>query len=294
MAAAKKRGLGRGLDALLGNLDNDSDGDAPATSASQEVLQHLPVTSIHPGKYQPRQAMDPEKLEELAASIKAQGVIEPVIVRAVAGGRYEIIAGERRWRATQLAGLAEIPALVRDVDDRAVVAIALIENIQREELTPLEESQALKRLIDEFDLTHAQVAEAVGRSRAAVSNLLRLMELPVEIKTLLEQRKLEMGHARALLTLPPAQAIALARQAVEHSWNVRELEDAARASQETPRGKAKKASGSRDANIDALERDLSERIGAKVAISHGNKGRGKVTIHYHSLDELDGILGRIR
>jgi ParB family chromosome partitioning protein len=294
MAAAKKRGLGRGLDALLGNFDSDGEGDAPAAASVQEVLQHLPVTAIQPGKYQPRQAMDPEKLEELAASIKAQGIIEPVVVRAVAQGRYELIAGERRWRATQLAGLSEIPALVRDVDDRAVVAIALIENIQREELTPLEESQALKRLIDEFDLTHAQVAEAVGRSRAAVSNLLRLMELPAEIKSLLEQRKLDMGHARALLTLPPAQAIALARQAVEHGWNVRELEDAARASQEAPRGKAKKVAGSRDANIDALERDLSERIGAKVAIQHGNKGRGKLTIHYHSLDELDGILGRIR
>lgn len=292
MATAKKRGLGRGLDALLGSLDGDAD-SAPA-AASPEILQHLPVGAIQPGKYQPRQAMDPEKLEELAASIRAQGVIEPVVVRAVGAGRYELIAGERRWRATQLAGLAEIPALVREVDDRAVVAIALIENIQREELTPLEESQALKRLIDEFDLTHAQVAEAVGRSRAAVSNLLRLMELPAEIKALLEARKLDMGHARALLTLPPKQAIELARQAAEHGWSVRELEEAVRVSQEEPRGKAKKAAAARDANIDALERDLSERIGARVSIAHGRQGRGKLTIHYHSLDELDGILARIR
>ena len=291
MAAAKKRGLGRGLDALLGNLDSDN--EAPS-EASREILQHLAVGLLQPGKYQPRQAMDPEKLDELAASIRAQGVIEPVVVRAIANGRYELIAGERRWRATQLAGLSEIPALVREVDDRAVVAIALIENIQREELTPLEEAQALKRLIDEFDLTHAQVAEAVGRSRAAVSNLLRLMELPAEIKGLLEARKLEMGHARALLTLPAAQAITLARQAAEQGWSVRELEDAARGTQHPAKVAPKKGAATPDANIGALERDLSERIGAKVAIVHGRGGRGRVTIHYHSLDELDGILGRIR
>lgn len=291
MSAAKKRGLGRGLDALLGSLEPES-GDAAEGAASE--LRQIAVGKIFPGKYQPRQTIDPEKLEELAASIKAQGVIEPIVVRA-AGDRFELIAGERRWRATQLAGLGEIPALVREVDDRTVVAIALIENIQREELTPLEESQALKRLIDEFDLTHQQVADAVGRSRAAVSNLLRLMELPAEIKQLLEQKKLDMGHARALLTLPEALAVGLARQAAEHGWSVRELEDAARTAQSGPRpAAAKPAASARDPNVESLERDLSERIGARVAITHSRSGRGKLTIRYHSLEELDGILARIK
>lgn len=291
MSAAKKRGLGRGLDALLGSLEPES---IETSESSANELRQIAVGKIFPGKYQPRQTIDPEKLEELAASIKAQGVIEPIVVRA-AGDRFELIAGERRWRATQLAGLEQIPALVRDVDDRTVVAIALIENIQREELTPLEESQALKRLIDEFDLTHQQVADAVGRSRAAVSNLLRLMELPAEIKQLLEQKKLDMGHARALLTLPESLAIGLARQAAEHGWSVRELEDAARTAQNEPRtAAAKPATPARDPNVESLERDLSERIGARVAITHSRNGRGKLTIRYHSLEELDGILARIK
>lgn len=290
MSAAKKRGLGRGLDALLGSLEPES----AETAEVYSELRQIAVGRIFPGKYQPRQAMDPERLEELAASIKAQGVIEPIVVRA-SGDRFELIAGERRWRATQLAGLTEIPALVRDVDDRAVVAIALIENIQREELTPLEESQALKRLIDEFDLTHQQVADAVGRSRAAVSNLLRLMELPAEIKQLLEHKRLDMGHARALLTLPESLAIGLARQAAEHGWSVRELEEAARAAQNAPKpASAKPAAAPRDPNVESLERDLSERIGARVAIVHSRTGRGKLTIRYHSLEELDGILARIK
>jgi len=291
MSAAKKRGLGRGLDALLGNLEPET---SESADGSGNELRHIAVGRIFPGKYQPRQIIDPEKLEELAASIRAQGVIEPIVVRA-AGDRFELIAGERRWRATQLAGLAEIPALVRDVDDRAVVAIALIENIQREELTPLEEAQSLKRLIDEFDLTHQQVADAVGRSRAAVSNLLRLMDLPAEIKHLLEQKKLDMGHARALLTLPESLAVGLARQAAEHGWSVRELEEAARAAQtETRPAASKSAAQPRDPNVESLERDLSERIGARVAITHSRNGRGKLTIRYHSLEELDGILGRIK
>jgi ParB family transcriptional regulator, chromosome partitioning protein len=291
MSAAKKRGLGRGLDALLGSLEPES---TEASESTANELRHIAVGKIFPGKYQPRQTIDPEKLEELAASIKAQGVIEPIVVRA-SGDRFELIAGERRWRATQLAGLPEIPALVREVDDRTVVAIALIENIQREELTPLEESQALKRLIDEFDLTHQQVADAVGRSRAAVSNLLRLMELPAEIKQLLEQKKLDMGHARALLTLPESLAVGLARQAAEHGWSVRELEDAARVAQSEPRPAAvKPAAPARDPNVESLERDLSERIGARVAITHSRNGRGKLTIRYHSLEELDGILARIK
>ena len=208
MSAAKKRGLGRGLDALLGNLEPETSDSADGSGSE---LRHIAVGRIFPGKYQPRQIIDPEKLEELAASIRAQGVIEPIVVRA-AGDRFELIAGERRWRATMLAGLAEIPALVRDVDDRAVVAIALIENIQREELTPLEEAQSLKRLIDEFDLTHQQVADAVGRSRAAVSNLLRLMDLPAEIKHLLEhgadaavmaERELAHSLAEMVMATPP-------------------------------------------------------------------------------------------
>jgi len=291
MSAAKKRGLGRGLDALLGSLEPET---ADTAEGAGSELRHIAVGKIFPGKYQPRRTIDPEKLEELAASIRAQGVIEPIVVRA-SGDRYELIAGERRWRATQLAGLAEIPALVREVDDRAVVAIALIENIQREELTPLEESQALKRLIDEFDLTHQQVADAVGRSRAAVSNLLRLMDLPAEIKQLLEQKKLDMGHARALLTLPESLAIGLARQAAEHGWSVRELEDAARAAQSEPQAvPAKPVKTARDPNVESLERDLSERIGARVAINHSRNGRGKLTIRYHSLEELDGILARIK
>lgn len=291
MSAAKKRGLGRGLDALLGSLEPETP-DVADNAAN--TLRQIAVGKIFPGKYQPRQIIDPEKLEELAASIRAQGVIEPIVVRA-SGDRFELIAGERRWRATQLAGLSEIPALVRDVDDRTVVAIALIENIQREELTPLEESQALKRLIDEFDLTHQQVADAVGRSRAAVSNLLRLMELPLEIKQLLEQKKLDMGHARALLTLPESLAIGLARQAAEHGWSVRELEEAARNAQSTPQPAAAKPAGAtRDPNVEALERDLSDRIGARVAITHARNGRGKLTIRYHSLEELDGILARIK
>lgn len=291
MSAAKKRGLGRGLDALLGSLEPET---TEASENTANELRQIAVAKIFPGKYQPRQTIDPEKLEELAASIKAQGVIEPIVVRA-AGDRFELIAGERRWRATQLAGIEQIPALVRDVDDRTVVAIALIENIQREELTPLEESQALKRLIDEFDLTHQQVADAVGRSRAAVSNLLRLMELPAEIKQLLEQKKLDMGHARALLTLPDSLAIGLARQAAEHGWSVRELEDAARAAQSEPRtAAARPAAPARDPNVESLERDLSERIGARVAITHSRNGRGKLTIRYHSLEELDGILARIK
>ena len=237
--------------------------------------------------------MDPERLEELAASIRAQGLIQPIIVRPV-GGNYEIIAGERRWRAAQLAGLLEVPALVREVNDQAVVAMALIENIQREELTPLEEANALQRLIGEFSYTHQQTADAIGRSRAAVSNLLRLLDLPAAIKQLLEQHQLEMGHARALLTLEPALALALARKAAEHGWSVRELEEAARRAHTAPKGKAKKAAGRRDPNIETLERELAEKLAAKVSIQHGRGGRGRLVITYHSLDELDGILERIR
>ena len=284
--AAKKRGLGRGLDALLG-------GDAEATSMSDGDgdLHTLAIAAIQPGRYQPRHGMDPERLDDLAASIRAQGVIQPIVVREIGQGRYELIAGERRWRAAQKAGLAEIPALVKAVPDQAVVAMALIENIQRENLSPLEEAQALSRLIEEFHLTHQETADAIGRSRAAVSNLLRLLELPAEIKRLLDERKLDMGHARALATLPEARAVALALEAAEREWSVRELEEAARRA-DAPKGKAKKAAVARDPNIAALERDLAEKLATRVVIAHGRGGRGKLVIHYHSVDELDGILER--
>jgi ParB family chromosome partitioning protein len=288
--AAKKRGLGRGLDALLGGGDDE----APATTLDADgELRTLVVHAIQPGKYQPRHAMDPERLDELAASIKAQGVIQPVVVREIAKDRYELIAGERRWRAAQKAGLTEIPALVKVVPDQAVVAMALIENIQRENLSPLEEAQALSRLIQEFHLTHQETAEAVGRSRAAVSNLLRLLELPAEIKRLLDERKLDMGHARALAALPEDRATLLALQAAEHGWSVRELEEAARRAEMKPKGKAKAAAGARDPNIASLERDLAEKLATRVSIAHAKNGRGKLVIHYHSVDELDGILERI-
>ena len=288
MAAKRRGGLGaRDLDVLLGTPEDDS-------AAPDGELQQLRLDRIQPGKFQPRQAKDPERLAELAASIKAQGVIQPIVVRPAGGSRFEIIAGERRWRAAQLAGLAEIPALVRDVPDQAVVAMALIENIQREELTPLEEAQALHRLIAEFKYTHQQTADALGRSRASVSNLLRLLDLAPAIKELLEQHQLEMGHARALLTLDPALALKLAKQAAEHGWSVRELEAAARRAQTLPGGKTGKAAPKRDANIESLERELAEKLATKVSIQHARGGRGKLVITYHSLDELDGILERIR
>ncbi|MFT3808047.1 ParB/RepB/Spo0J family partition protein [Arenimonas sp.] len=291
--ATKKRGLGRGLEALLGT-------SKPAAAAAEEVrgdsMRTLEIGLLHPGRYQPRTGMDPERLTELAESIKAQGVIQPIVVRETGRHKYEIIAGERRWRAAQLAGLADVPVVVREVDDRAVIAMALIENIQREDLNPLEEAQALSRLIDEFALTHQQAAEAVGRSRAAVSNLLRLLELPEEIRKLLEHKRLEMGHARALLTLAPAAAIALANTAAEQGLSVREVE---RRGQQLAQGRvptksepkpAKKA----DADIASLERELSERLGAKVSVQHGRGGRGKLVIAYHGLETLDGILEKLR
>jgi len=299
--SVKKRGLGRGLEALLG-LDSTP---APADAESGLTLKQLPIDSVQPGRYQPRTGMDPERLEELAQSIKAQGLIQPITVREIGRGRYELIAGERRWRAAQLAGLTEIPAVLREVDDHATLAMALIENIQREDLNPLEEALALKRLIDEFKLTHQQAAEAVGRSRAAVSNLLRLLDLPEPIKRLMEAHQLEMGHARALLTLAARDAEALAARAVELGWSVRELEEQVRRLADAggrgdgrnghKRGKGGGAnSGSSDPNIAGLERELSERLSAKVRIQHGQKGRGKLLIEYFSLDELDGILERIR
>ncbi|MET3653837.1 ParB/RepB/Spo0J family partition protein [Dyella japonica] len=290
MSAAKKRGLGRGLDVLLGG--NDEPGK-PSVLEQEGELRTLPIQQIQPGKYQPRRHWNDEALDELAASIRAQGLIQPVVVRQIGKNQFELIAGERRWRAAQRAQLSELPVLVKDVPEVAVPAMALIENIQRQDLTPLEEADALKRLIDDFALTHQQAAEAVGRSRAAVSNLLRLTELPVSIKRLLDEGKLEMGHARCLITLPEGMAEGLALEASRHGWSVRELEEAARRAQTAPKGKAKNAPA-RDPNIDALERELGERFATRVELAHGRGGKGKLVIHYHSNDELDGILGKIR
>ena len=290
--AAKKRGLGRGLDALLGGDAATADGSV-SLPAKEGELQQLPIQQIRPGSYQPRQHWDEAALDELAASIRAQGLIQPVVVRRTGADQYELIAGERRWRAAQRASLGQIPALVRDVEEAAVPAMALIENIQREDLTPLEEADALKRLINDFKLTHQQAADAVGRSRASVSNLLRLTELPTSIKRLLEQRKLEMGHARCLLTLPPADAEALALEASRFGWNVRELEQAARRRQSPAPGKDK-PEAARDPNVADLEKQLAERFATRVELAQGRGGRGKLVIHYHSHDELDGILGKFK
>lgn len=300
MSTAKKRGLGRGLEALLGPK---AAAEAPQIVEAQpgDTLRQLPVDALVAGKYQPRRHWDEDKLAELAESIKVQGVIQPIVVREIRdhGGRtFEIIAGERRWRASKLAGLPEIPVVVREVDDRTVVAMALIENIQREDLNPLEEAQALQRLIDEFDLTHAQAAEAVGRSRAAVSNLLRLLELPPEIRVLVETRAIEMGHARALLPLQPQAAIALARQAAENGWSVREVEHRVQQlmAGQVPggNGRARVAKAKPQADIVALERELAETLGTKVNVLNGRGNKGRLVIHYSGLESLDGVLERLR
>ena len=287
---ARKPALGRGLSSLIGDVR----GASARSMEADDRLTTLPIEKLQPGKYQPRSHIDSERLAELAESIKAQGLIQPIIVRAIAGGKHEIIAGERRWRAAQLASLREVPVVIRDIEDNAALAMALIENIQREDLNPLEEALAIKRLIDEFDLTHQQAADAVGRSRASVSNLLRLLELPEAIRVLVERGKLEMGHARALLTLLPAQAQALAQQAAAEGWSVRETERRVQALQKGLGGKTKTSSRAPDADIQVLERELSESLGAKVSVQSGRGGRGKLVIAYHSNDELEGILERMR
>ncbi|KAB2899594.1 MAG: ParB/RepB/Spo0J family partition protein [Dokdonella sp.] len=289
--ASRKRGLGlgRSLDELLG------DGAATPGNDAEGELRSLALDAITPGKFQPRVHFDDAALDELAASIKAQGLIQPVVVREVGKDRYELIAGERRWRAARKAGLRELPALVKAVPEQAVVAMALIENIQREDLSPLEEAHALARLIEEFGLTHQQVAEAIGRSRAAVSNLLRLLDLPAPLRDLLDRGALQMGHARALASVQPeARALALAREAVDRQWSVRELEEAVRRASAPATGKAAVPAARRDPNIVALERGLAEKLATRVQVAHARSGRGKLVIHYHSLDELDGILDRIR
>jgi ParB family transcriptional regulator, chromosome partitioning protein len=290
--AAKKRGLGRGLDALLSGPGKER----PADDRSGESLRTVPVEQLQPGKYQPRSGMDPARLAELADSIRAQGLIQPIVVRAVAGGRYEIIAGERRWRAAQQAGLSDVPVVLREVDDRAVIAMSLIENIQREDLNPLEEALALQRLIQEFELTHQQAAEAVGRGRSAVSNLLRLLDMPEEIRVLVEKREIEMGHARALLTLAPQAAVALAREAAADGLSVREVERRVqRMVQGRPPEKGAKAPRPKaDADIAALESELSERLNARVSVQHGRAGKGRLVVHYQGLDALEGILEKLR
>lgn len=295
---AKKRGLGRGLEALLGPK---AAAEAPASleATEQDTLRVLPIDALSAGKYQPRKHWDADKLTELAESIKAQGVIQPLVVRERADRTFEIIAGERRWRASKQAGLTEVPAVVRNVEDRTVVAMALIENIQREDLNPLEEAQALQRLIEEFDLTHAQAAEAVGRSRAAVSNLLRLLELPNAIRILVESRQLEMGHARALLTLSPELASKLASDAVEHGWSVREVEHRAQqfAAGRVPGGDTRTVARNKarpQADIVSLENELSETLGTRVSIANGRGNKGRLVIHYGNLEALDGVLERLR
>ena len=286
---SKKRGLGRGLDALLGSASaSPEDG----ISAEGGDLRNLPVDLLQRGRYQPRLDMRPETLQELADSIRAQGVVQPIVVRPIAeAGRYEIIAGERRWRAAQLAGLHEIPAVVRDVPDQAAMAMALIENIQREELNPMEEAGALQRLVDEFELTHQQAADAVGRSRAAVSNLLRLLSLHPEVRELVEHGELEMGHARALLAVAGAPQLQAARQVVSRGLSVRETEALVRRLSQPPAPTPDKRP---DPDVRRLQQDLGERLGARVQLQAGSKGTGRLVIHYNSLDELDGILAHIK
>lgn len=288
MSANKK--LGRGLDALLGAAAGRRQADAGEADAGQEVLKNLAVDLIQPGRYQPRQDMDPDSLQELASSIRAQGVVQPIVVRPIGGGKYEIIAGERRWRATQIAGLHEVPSVIRDVPDQAAIAMALIENIQREDLNPVEEAAALQRLLDEFGLTHQQVGDAVGRSRASVSNLLRLLQLHPEVRRHLELGALEMGHARALLSLDDELQIRAANEIIRKGLSVREAEALVR----RLLNPANKPKSTRDPNITRLENDLADRVGAKIHIQHKNSGNGQVVIRYNSLDELDGILAHIK
>ena len=296
--AVKRKGLGRGLDALLG-------GALPAIGEEAvEELREIPVDLIQPGKYQPRMHMHPESLQDLADSIKAQGLVQPIVVRLLSGAsqdakpvserHYEIIAGERRWRAAQMAGLHQIPAVVRDVPDRAAMAMALIENIQRENLNPLEEAQALQRLVSEFSMTHQQASEAVGRSRAAVTNLLRLLELGDAVKEQVEQGNLEMGHARALLALKGTAQTDAARRVVARHLSVRDTENLVRRLLKENGGAVSRNPRRVDPNIRQLETELTRKLGAKVSIEGGSGGKGKLIIHYTSLDELDGILGRIR
>jgi len=290
----KRRGLSRGLDSLLGagakNVQLDAGNPAPSATQDKD-LQNLAVDCIERGRYQPRSDFNPEALQELADSIKAQGVVQPVVVRPTSrDGHYELIAGERRWRAAQLAELHEIPAVIRDVTDQQAMAMGLIENIQRQDLNPVEEAIALKRLIEEFSLTQQEAADAVGRSRVAVANLLRLLTLEPEVKALLEQGKLEMGHARALLGLLGAAQREAAHKVASKRLSVRETEQLVRKNNAPDKPKAP---ATLDPNTKKLQEDLSEKLGAKVQFQHSANGKGKMVVQYNSLDELDGILNHI-
>ncbi len=285
----RKGGLGRGLDVLLGAAAR---GEAPDPSPA-ETLRQLPVERICRGRYQPRLDLREDTLRDLAESIRAQGVVQPVLVRPLGEDRYELIAGERRWRAAQLAGLREVPAVIREVPDQAAIAMALIENIQREDLNPLEEAAALQRLAAEFALTHQQAAEAVGRSRAAVSNLLRLLELTEEVQQLVRERKLDMGHARALLPLSPPLQREAAHQVLLRGLSARETEDLVRRLRQPATASSPPPKPS-DPDLRQLQDRLSERLGARVQVRHGASGKGRLVIHYNSLDELDGIITRVK
>lgn len=278
---SKPRGLGRGLDALLGGEER----------TPRDTLATLPLDAIRPGRYQPRSGMDETALAELAASIRAQGLLQPILVRPLQADAYELIAGERRWRAARMAGLAEIPALVREVPDEAALAMALIENIQREDLNPIEEATGLQRLVDEFKMTHEQVANAIGRSRSATSNLLRLLRLAKPVQDMLLNRVLDMGHARALLGLDGAHQIEAAQRVAARGLSARETEALAK---RLARGAPVRQSRQRDRDVARLEEEISERLGTTVEIQHGSKGRGKVLVHYSSLDHLDQLLKKLR
>jgi ParB family transcriptional regulator, chromosome partitioning protein len=302
--AAKKRGLGRGLNALLGDSASKSDSSLDSASTSKSVsttkkaadgdLRHLPIDLIQRGKYQPRRDIQPEALEELAASIKAQGVMQPIVVRPISGDKYEIIAGERRWRASQIVGLDTIAAVVRRVPDEAAVAMSLIENIQREDLNAMEEALALSRLQQEFDLTHQQIADAIGKSRATVTNLLRLMSLRDDVQRMLEHGDLELGHAKALLGLPLERQSQAATNVVSKGLSVRQTESMVRSLLAQLDSPTTKKAQQIDPDIKSLQDRLSEKVGVPVSIQHGAKGQGKLVLKYNNLDELDGILNHIK
>lgn len=283
----RKPRLGRGLDALLGAVS-----EVKESPRDEDRLKELPVDLIQRGKYQPRSQMNQEALEELADSIRAQGVVQPIVVRPVDASRYEIIAGERRWRAAQMAGLHQVPVIVKDIPDEAAIAVALIENIQREDLNPVEEAVGLQRLIDEFGLTHQQVAETVGRSRTAVTNLLRLLSLNHVARDLLENGDIDMGHARCLLPLDESLQVDLAREVARKGMSVRQTEAKARQLLQTnnENSERKPASSARSADIISLEQSISEKLGAKVKLDHKKSGKGRLIIEYHSNDELEGIM----
>lgn len=286
----KKRGLGKSLDALLAYTGSEPQATLAADNDTQASLCQMPIDQIQRGKYQPRHEMDEDALEELANSIRTQGIIQPLLVRPV-GNQYEIIAGERRFRAAKRAGLTEVPVIIRSIPDEAAIAIALIENIQREDLNPIEESMAMQRLIDELGMTHQQVAEAIGKSRASVSNLLRLLTLPEEVKTMLANNQLEMGHARALIGLPEVMLLDAANMICTKNLSVRETENLVRQLQNA---KAKPSAKPEDPDIIRLQDRLTRQLKLKVAIQCNAKGKGKLIIHYRNLDELDILLAQFQ